>query len=224
MRKVLVAPSILSCDFLHLEEEIKSVEAAGADMIHIDVMDGHFVPNITFGPPIVSAIRKATSLPLDIHLMIERPEVFVERFIEAGADIVTIHIEVDRYPLRTAELIQKRGKKLGISLNPSTPISMLEHVLSAVDLVLIMTVEPGFGGQKFIPLMEQKVKAVRALMERTGAEAMIEVDGGITAENAKLMAQAGAHILVMGTEIFKSPDYKAKISQIRRIVGDESFT
>jgi ribulose-phosphate 3-epimerase len=219
MNKIQIAPSILSCNFLELGKEIKDIEEAGADLIHIDVMDGHFVPNITIGPLFVEAIKKIASKPLDVHLMIDNPGEFVNDFATKGADIVTIHAEADNHLLRTLDLIKSAGKKAGISLNPSTPLSVLDHVIHVVDLILIMTVNPGFGGQAYIPFMEKKIKDTRKLIEKTGRKISLEVDGGIKADNAKKVVQAGADVLVMGTEIFHSKDYKAKIREIRKKIG-----
>jgi ribulose-phosphate 3-epimerase len=219
MNKIQIAPSILSCNFLELGKEIKDIEEAGADLIHIDVMDGHFVPNITIGTLFVEAIKKIASKPLDVHLMIDNPGEFVNDFATKGADIVTIHAEADNHLLRTLDLIKSAGKKAGISLNPSTPLSVLDHVIHVVDLILIMTVNPGFGGQAYIPFMEKKIKDTRKLIEKTGRKISLEVDGGIKADNAKKVVQAGADVLVMGTEIFHSKDYKAKIREIRKKIG-----
>jgi ribulose-phosphate 3-epimerase len=219
MNKIQIAPSILSCNFLELGKEITDIEKAGADLIHIDVMDGHFVPNITIGPLFVEAIKKIASKPLDVHLMIDNPGEFVNDFAAKGADIITIHAEADNHLLRTLDLIKSAGKKAGISLNPSTPLNILDHVIHVVDLILIMTVNPGFGGQAYIPFMETKIKHTRKLIETTGRKISLEVDGGIKADNAKKVVQAGADVLVMGTEIFHSKDYIAKIREIRKKIG-----
>ena len=219
MNKIQLAPSILSCNFLELGKEITDIEKAGADLIHIDVMDGHFVPNITIGPLFVEAIKKIASKPLDVHLMIDNPGEFVNDFAAKGADIITIHAEADNHLLRTLDLIKSAGKKAGISLNPSTPLNILDHVIHVVDLILIMTVNPGFGGQAYIPFMEAKIKHTRKLIETTGRKISLEVDGGIKADNAKKVVQAGADVLVMGTEIFHSKNYTAKIREIRKKIG-----
>lgn len=216
MSKIRIAPSILSCNFLTLEKEIIAVEEAGADLIHIDVMDGHFVPNITIGPLFVEAIRKITEKPLDVHLMIENPAEFVNTFIDAGADIVTVHVETDLHILRTIDVIKSKGKKAGITLNPSTPLETLEYALPNVDLVLIMTVNPGFGGQSYIPAMENKIRKAWEMIRRTGKAIDLEVDGGLKASNARRVAEAGADILVMGSEIFHSKNYKQKIDEVRK--------
>jgi ribulose-phosphate 3-epimerase len=219
MNKIQIAPSILSCNFLELGKEIKDVENAGADLIHIDVMDGHFVPNITIGPLIVEAIKKIASKPLDVHLMIDNPGAFVNDFAVKGADIVTIHAEADNHLMRTLDLIKSAGKKAGISLNPSTPLNILDHVIHIVDLILIMTVNPGFGGQAYIPSMEEKIRNTRKMIEKEGRKIDLEVDGGIKADNAKKVVQAGANVIVMGTEVFHSKDYKKKIQEVCKKIG-----
>jgi len=212
---VSIAPSILSADFLRLEQEIKAVADAGADMFHVDVMDGHFVPNITIGPMIVQAARKATALPLDVHLMISNPAAFVDSFADAGADIITVHTEADNHLFRTIDAIKSRGKKAGVSLNPSTPLAAVEHLIRAIDLLLIMTVNPGFGGQSYIAAMDEKIRAARAMIVKSGRQVDLEVDGGVKASNARHVVELGANILVMGTEIFHSGDYKGKMREVR---------
>jgi ribulose-phosphate 3-epimerase len=219
MNKIQIAPSILSCNFLELGKEIEDVEKAGADLIHIDVMDGHFVPNITIGPLIVEAIKKIASKPLDVHLMIDNPGAFVNDFAVKGADIITIHAEADSHLFRTLEVIKSSGKKAGVSLNPSTPLAFLDHVIHIVDLIVIMTVNPGFGGQAYIPSMEEKIRNTRKMIQKSGREIGLEVDGGLKADNAKKIVQAGGDILVMGTEIFHSKDYKKKIQEVRKKIG-----
>ncbi len=220
MEKVFIAPSILSCDFCRLGDEIRAVEAAGADLIHIDVMDGHFVPNITVGPLIVEAVRKVATAPLDVHLMIDNPQAFLSDFIHAGADIITLHAEADDHLFRAIDIIRAAGKKAGVSLNPATPLSVIDHVIEEIDLVLIMTVNPGFGGQAYIPAMDNKIRAARDLINRRKGSVYLEVDGGVKAANVKRIVDAGADFLVMGTEIFHSTDYAAKISEIRGLLAD----
>jgi ribulose-phosphate 3-epimerase len=219
MNKIQIAPSILSCNFLELGKEIVDVEKAGADLIHIDVMDGHFVPNITIGPLIVEAIKKIASKPLDVHLMIKNPSKFVQDFIAKGADIITVHAEADEHLFRTLDVIKSSGKKAGVSLNPSTPLAFLDHVIHIVDLIVIMTVNPGFGGQAYIPSMEEKIRNTRKMIQKSGRKIGLEVDGGLKADNAKKVVQAGGDILVMGTEIFHSKDYKKKIQEVRKKIG-----
>lgn len=214
--KAAIAPSILSADFLHLGDEIRAVEAAGADVIHVDVMDGHFVPNLTIGPMIVKAIRSITKLPLDVHLMIENADAFVSAFCEAGGDIITIHAETGYHLFRTIDLIKSHGKRAGLALNPATPVVHASELMTVIDLLLVMTVNPGFGGQGYIASMTGKIREARRMIEASGRAIELEVDGGIKAENTAEVTAAGASILVMGTEIFLSGDYRAKIEEVRR--------
>lgn len=210
--RIKVAPSILSADFSCLDREIKKIELAGADMIHIDVMDGHFVPNITIGPAVVKYIRKVTRLPLDVHLMIERPEKFIDDFVNAGSDMITVHIETinpKRYTLY-AKRLKSKGVKLGISLNPSTPLSKIEPLLDIVDFVLIMSVNPGFSGQKFIPAVLPKIRKLRSIFSGD-----ISVDGGVNDKVAGKLINAGANILASGSYIFDAKDTKLAIERIR---------
>ena len=215
-RKIKVAPSILSADFSRLGEEIRAVEAAGADIIHIDVMDGHFVPNITIGPLVVQAARKVTKLPLDVHLMIENPERYIADFAKAGADYLTVHVEAAYHLHRLVQSIREhKGVKAAVSLNPATPLAMLDHILGDIDMVLIMSVNPGFGGQAFIPSQLDKIRALRKRIDDRKLDLEIEVDGGVKTDNAAEVAAAGADILVAGSAVFGSKDYAAAIRGIR---------
>jgi ribulose-phosphate 3-epimerase len=214
----MLAPSILSADFLKLGEEIQAAEAAGADMLHIDIMDGHFVPNITIGPSIVESIRKITSLPLDVHLMIEEPDKYLRDFIKAGADYLTVHYEASVHLHRTVQWIKESGVKAGVSLNPATPVWNLEHILPYTDLALLMSVNPGFGGQEFIPEVIEKIKILKKLLREKGLSTLIEVDGGVKLENAPEIISAGADILVMGSAFFNFKDYGTVIKQFREIL------
>ncbi|MBJ6724722.1 ribulose-phosphate 3-epimerase [Geomesophilobacter sediminis] len=211
-----IAPSILSADFSRLGEEIAAIEAGGADYVHVDVMDGHFVPNITIGPLIVKAARKVTQLPLDVHLMIENPDLYIPDFAKAGADIIVVHAEATNHLHRTVQLIKSLGKKAGVSLNPATPLNTLEYILGDLDLVLLMTVNPGFGGQSFIEACLPKIQALRAMLDKRGVEAELEVDGGVKVDNIARIAHAGADVFVAGSAVFESPDYAATIGELKR--------
>ncbi len=212
---IKIAPSILSADFSILADEVASLEKAGADYIHVDIMDGHFVPNITFGPGVVKALKRKTSLPLDVHLMIENPDQYIDAFIEAGADIVTVHVEAATHLQRTLSTIRKKGVKAGISLNPATPVQYVDYVLDDIDMVLIMTVNPGFGGQKFIPSMIPKIQKVRDLVEGMKHAIEIEVDGGITPDNVDTVITAGANVIVAGSAVFQASDRKKVVQDLR---------
>ncbi|MWV45125.1 ribulose-phosphate 3-epimerase [Paenibacillus sp. HJL G12] len=216
---IKIAPSILSADFARLGQEISEVEAAGADWIHVDVMDGHFVPNITLGPPIVSAIKPHTSLPLDVHLMIEHPEQYIADFAKAGANMITVHAEACIHLHRVIHLIKEHGVQAGVVINPATPASAIREILGDIDMVLIMTVNPGFGGQAFIPNAVHKIRQVRQwLNEASLFDVHIEVDGGITSETAPLVVEAGADVLVAGSAVFGQKDRQAAIRAIRASV------
>jgi len=210
-----VAPSLLSADFLHLEDEVKAVCAAGADLLHIDVMDGHFVPNLTFGPAITKAIQKTSSVPLDVHLMVENVPSFVELFLPLKPKFITFHAEAHHHPIRLLEHIKKAGINAGLVLNPHTPVSTLKHLIEFVDIVLLMSVNPCFGGQEFLPLVYDKIKELRELIDKKNAKVFIEVDGGVNGLNAANLEQAGADILVAGSYIFDSKDYKTAISSLK---------
>jgi ribulose-phosphate 3-epimerase len=214
-RKVKIAPSILSADFGRLGDEVKAITAAGADLVHVDVMDGRFVPNITIGPLVVEAVKRATTLPLDVHLMIVEPEKYVADFVKAGADILTVHVEVSPHLHRTLQQIRAAGARASVVLNPSTPLSSIEEVLSEVSQVLLMSVNPGFGGQAFIPATVDKVRRLRAMLDARGLEVDIEVDGGINPETSKQVLGAGANVLVAGNAVFKAPDYAKAIAALR---------
>jgi len=213
---IKIAPSILSADFSRLGEEVKDVEKGGADYIHIDVMDGHFVPNITIGPLIVEAIRPVTSLPFDVHLMIEDPDRYIPQFIKAGADIITVHVEATKHLHRTLHMIKEQGIHAGVAINPATPVEMIRETLSYVDLVLLMTVNPGFGGQSFIPEVLEKIQKVKQWKDDYGYNFDIEVDGGINPETARKCVAMGANVLVAGSSIYNQKDRQKAILDIRR--------
>ena len=212
---ITIAPSILSADFGKLAEEIAAVEAAGADWIHIDVMDGHFVPNITIGPGVVASLRKTTKLPFDVHLMIEKPDRYIEAFAAAGSDVLTVHVEAERHLHRTLTRIRELGVKAGVSLNPATSLSNIEPILNDLDLLLIMTVNPGFGGQKFIETMLPKIRNAKEILSRLAPQVLIEVDGGVNLENIESVVAAGADVLVAGAAVFGSDDYAHTISAMK---------
>lgn len=215
MSGVKIAPSLLSCDFAKIGEEVRAISEAGAEYIHFDVMDGHFVPNITIGPNIVKAARKHSNKVFDVHLMIENPDKYIQEFAESGADIITLHQEASIHLDRSVSLIKSFGKKAGVSIVPSTHESVLEYVIENLDLVLVMTVNPGFGGQKFIPSMLKKISNIRQMIDKTGKNIDLQVDGGINQETAKLVVNAGANVLVAGSYIFGDPDYAKQINSLR---------
>lgn len=217
MAEPLISPSLLSADFARLGEEVRAIDQAGADWIHIDVMDGHFVPNLTIGPGVVKALRPYSAKPFDVHLMISPVDNFVDAFAEAGADIITVHPEAGPHLHRTVQRVKGRGKKAGVSLNPATPVDALDHVLDDLDLVLVMSVNPGFGGQKFISGQLRKIEAIAEMIRRRGLDVHLEVDGGIDAETAHLALEAGASVLVAGTAAFKGgpPAYADNIRALR---------
>ncbi|MBA4397942.1 MAG: ribulose-phosphate 3-epimerase [Syntrophus sp. (in: bacteria)] len=218
----IIAPSILSADFSRLGEEIAAVEAAGADWIHIDVMDGHFVPNITIGPGVVKSLRKLTRLPFDVHLMIRRPEQFLEAFTEAGSDMITVHAEATDHLHRTVCRIRELGPKAGVSLNPATPLALIDSILADIDLLLIMTVNPGFGGQQFIGTMLPKIRLARERIDQQAPSVILEVDGGVTLANMPSILDAGADALVAGAAVFGSGDYAATIGRMKTLMGRTS--
>jgi ribulose-phosphate 3-epimerase len=215
-----IAPSILSADFSKLGEEIRSVEKAGADWIHVDVMDGHFVPNITIGPLIVKAARRVTSLPLDVHLMIEDPDKYIEDFAKAGADLISVQVEACVHLNRTVGMIKALKLRAGAVLNPATPLSALEWIIEDVDYVMIMSVNPGFGGQQFIPSSIDKIRALRKIIQDRGLSTLVEIDGGVNEKTIKDISDAGADVFVAGSAIFKSPDYHETIATFRKLIGE----
>ena len=215
----LIAPSILSADFARLGDEIEKVEKAGADWIHVDVMDGHFVPNITIGPLVVEAVKKVTKLPIDVHLMIENPDKYIPAFAEAGADYISVHVETCPHLNRTIQFIKSCGAVPGVVLNPSTPLSSIEWVLDDIEFVLIMSVNPGFGGQAFIKNSLDRIQQLRTMINKNGARALIQVDGGVNEKTIEEISQAGANVFVAGSAIFGSKNYKETIDSFRKLMG-----
>ena len=212
---VKIAPSILAADFARLGEEIAAVEAAGADLLHVDVMDGHFVPNLTIGPPVIKAVKAVTQLPLDVHLMVEHPDALLSDFIDAGSDNLTVHVEACRHLHRTVQAIKDAGVRASVVLNPATSLHALDEILPEVHMVLLMSVNPGFGGQRFLPATLDKIRALRTRVRERQLSVAIEVDGGVKADNAAEICAAGADVLVAGTAIFGQPDYGAAIQALR---------
>ncbi len=220
---IKIAPSILSADFGRLVEEIKAIEAAGADVVHIDVMDGCFVPNITIGPLVVEAIRGATRLPFDVHLMIENPGRYLESFVQAGADWISVHAEACVHLQRVITRIKELGKRAGVAINPATPLEVLDYILEEVDYIVIMSVNPGFGGQKFIPSSLRKLQRLRQMIKERGLSVEIEVDGGVNLETVAEVVRAGGEILVAGSAVFKSEDYQKTIALLRQKAREASL-
>ncbi|MDH3808640.1 MAG: ribulose-phosphate 3-epimerase [Desulfuromonadales bacterium] len=222
MQMIKISPSILSADFSRLGEDVQAVDRAGADYIHIDVMDGHFVPNITIGPLVVEALRKVTAKPLDVHLMIENPDLYIADFARAGADIITVHQEAVPHLHRTVQLIKSLSKKAGVSLNPATPVETLDIILDELDLVLIMSVNPGFGGQSFIPSALDKIRALRQRITERGLSTELEVDGGVKIDNIREVVAAGADVLVAGSAVFNTENYAATMTALRENAANTS--
>ena len=214
-RNILVSPSLLSADFSRLGEEVRAVQDAGADWLHLDVMDGHFVPNITIGPMIVAAVKKVARVPLDVHLMISDPDCYIEAFHEAGADVLTVHPEATHHLHRTLTRIRELGMKAGAALNPSTGLESVRYVLAQLDVIMLMTVNPGFGGQSFIPTMLPKVKALREMIDASGYQILVEVDGGVSPKTAPALASNGADVFVAGSAVFGNPPYREVIEKLR---------
>ncbi len=216
---VRIAPSILSADFANLGRDIAAAEAGGADLIHVDVMDGHFVPNLTIGPPVIRAVKRVATVPLDVHLMVENPDPYLEAYVEAGASMVSVHVEVLRHLHRTIAAIKELGAQAGVVLNPATPVAALKDVAADVDYVLVMSVNPGFGGQSFIPHSLEKLREVRALLASAGSAAFVEVDGGVDVGNVRAVVEAGASVIVAGSAIFGTPDAAAAVRALRAAAG-----
>jgi ribulose-phosphate 3-epimerase len=214
---IQIAPSILAADFARLGESIRMVETGGADLLHLDIMDGHFVPNISFGPPVVASVRKVTTLPLDVHLMIEDPDAYVEAFAEAGANWISVHVETCRHLDRTLNLIRSFGIEAGVVLNPATPLSTLDEALRLADYVLLMSVNPGFGGQQFLPYVLEKIERLRKVIQHKGLSARIEVDGGVSFENLADLVHSGAQVLVVGSHVFGDPNPTAVVRRMKEL-------